>query len=227
VQAKRAYPIRVHSRLVSLPSTVPVAAHLLTFTLASLLRYFTRCQIFTSFYLFFVFLGAGLVNSYIWTGQKHFLTGVSVVTVGCCNVGIWFCVASYTAARLQSLAGDDRLMLRRDRFLIDKEIIDVEQEANAARGIKKHWGVQEAELSEYIQLLKNSKSFLKSGEELIQLEEEELQPVEVLGMKAEMGILTSIGGLFLTICFFAYEGYNNSNMSYQGGWFLSNGDGDE
>ena len=76
------------------------------------------------------------------------------------------------------------------------------------------------ELRGYVRSLKATKSFMVSGEALIQLEEEEIDPVEVLGMKAESSVLSSIVGLFATVLLFACEGYGNSGCSYDGRGFF-------
>ena len=77
------------------------------------------------------------------------------------------------------------------------------------------------ELRGYVRSLKNMKSFMVSGEALIELEEEEIDPVEVLGMKAESSVLNSILGLFVTVLLFAWEGYSNSGCGYdEKGYFV-------
>jgi hypothetical protein len=40
-------------------------------------------------------------------------------------------------------------------------------------------------------------------------------------MKADIALISSIAGIFLTILLFAYEGYQNSGFEYQEGWFMA------
>ncbi len=189
-------------------------------------KYFERCQIFTAFYLAFTFASAALLNSLYWTSQAHFISGATFVIAQGFWLLVGFCYASYVAAKLQDLAGKDRLMLRRETFLIDKEIIDVDNEIREInqRCSKTYKGqadaLEEKELRAYIDLLKNSKNFLVSGEKLVDIEECDLEPVEVLGMRADIAIISSILGLFATVLLFAYEGYNNSSHAYENGWFV-------
>ena len=77
-------------------------------------HYFERCQIFSSFFIGFSVLLVFIANSYVWTCQKHNLSGMALVVGG----GLWLLVAfmgaSHEAAKLQALAGQDRMILRRE-----------------------------------------------------------------------------------------------------------------
>ncbi|GMI09372.1 hypothetical protein TrLO_g6815 [Triparma laevis f. longispina] len=196
--------------------------------------YFRRGALFCANYMFAAILSVVIANSYIWTETPHYIFGEVALIVYFIVLTFTFVASAHFASTLQELVGDDRLMLKRDGFLIEKEIIDVNSEIHSLKAHANTPGkqpkVQEEngeleldELESYNQVLETSRSFIRSAEELVAYEEEDHDPIIILGFKADDVIITSILSLCLGSLWLIYEGYSNSDYRYDAsGLFHSN-----
>ena len=180
--------------------------------------YFRRGILFQANYMLAGILGVVIANSYIWTETPHYIFGEVGLIVYFLVLTFTFVASAHFASTLQELVGDDRLMLKRDVFLIEKEIIDVRSEMH---DLKENSNPEEEELGleeleGYCQILESSKAFIRSSEALVAYEEEEHDPIIVLGFKADSVIVSSILSLCLGSLWLIYEGYSNTDFKYNG-----------
>ena len=179
--------------------------------------YYDRCKIFVGFYFVMSALFLLILNVEVWTNVEHFVFGSVQLVVYTAFITIGFGLASHESAAMQATVAPDRLMLKRETMLIEKEIIDISAEIGESKRAKKQTETEERHLQElydYKDLLSQSVNFLRSGDELISYEEGIYAPREILGHVADKAIVHTVIGAIMSMAFMAYQGLTQNSGSY-------------
>ena len=153
------------------------------------------------------------VNIQYWGRTPHFGCGLVQMVLVSVSVGVAFMKSLKEATALQDKVSDDRLLIKKELLLISREIISLKSD-----GIDD--GATKKSKSSYKERLDEAREFLQVSDDLIQFEEEEKDPTAIAGVKADSSLVNTCVGTFISLALFAYEGHNNSDCSYDDGFYL-------
>jgi hypothetical protein len=191
--------------------------------------YFERCQLFIGFYLGAAVICVIVINIELWFGDNHYIFGVVQLGVLALWITSGFVLGANRASQLQSLVGDDRFVLKREGCLIEKEIIDVhteiaqleeqledqEQEQESSRIHSPDKGLlTPKDLQAFVNTLTRESNLLRASDKFIKYEEQQHDPIQILGLQADGTIVSSVVGFIGTAFALAFEGLSNRNGGY-------------
>jgi len=167
--------------------------------------YYQRTQVYTSILLGYAFLCVVIINFIMWGQMPHhiatiYLSAVMIFTIAS------IAIASITkATRLQGLSREHRDLIKRQVFLQEKELLELDPVT------------QNVEINQ----LQQAQGLLRQVDEMIHFQEEIYKPTRVLGQAATQNVLHSTLGLLLAGLIFAIEGSGGVRIAYDTfGWFM-------
>ena len=175
--------------------------------------FYDRCKLFVSFYFAITAVFLVVLNVEVWTDVEHFVFGTVQLVLYGTFIAAGFGFAAYESWNMQATVSPDRLMLKKETMMVEKEIIDVSTEISELKQSKKSPSELQ-DLYEYKDLLSQSVNFLRSGEGLIAYEEEICKPREILGYIADKKVVNTVFGAISSGVFLAYQGVNQNKGSY-------------
>jgi len=167
--------------------------------------YYQRTQVYTSILLGYAFGCVLMLNAIGWGQMQHHVSSVYLICGFVLSIASISIVSITKATRLQSLSRKHRDVIKREIFLHEKHLLELDSATQMPQ----------------IEELQHAKALLQQVDEMIHFQEEIYKPTRVLGQAATQNVVNSTLGVLLAGLVFAVEGFGGAGIVYDvHGWFL-------
>ena len=166
--------------------------------------FYLRIQGYTSIILFFAITCVIILNLIAWMGIRHHISTIWLLVISVLAISSVCIHAIFKASKLQSLSSIQREEIKKDVFLLEKDLIDAENTNDTS----------------VIKQINHAKFLLQQIDESINFNELIHKPTKVMGYPATQNVIGSTLGIILTGFVLAVEGFSGSDIVYDSmGWF--------
>ncbi len=167
--------------------------------------YYQRTQVYTSILLGYAFVCMLTLNAIVWGQMQHHVSTIYLICGVVLSIASISIVSISKATRLQSLSRKHRDLIKKEVFLHEKHLLELDAQADRTQ----------------VEELQHAKALLQQVDEMIHFQEEIYKPTRVLGQAATQNVVNSTLGVLLAGLVFAVEGFGSAGIIYDAfGWFL-------